>query len=100
MIVVEQRPIPAINVVTRSGATMQVQTKEKQHDKAWVRKTPEKVPTLDVGREKETFMGAKKDFVDPSTAVTVSRSFDRESKYTVDIFTELYEALTKSECFK
>ena len=82
MITVEQRPSPAINIVTRSGATTEVQTKEKQPDKAWVRKTPEKVPTFDVGREKETFMEAKKYFIDPSTAaasttVTVSRSFDR-----------------------
>ena len=65
----EQRPVPAINVVTRSGATTKVQTKEKQPNGAWVRKTPEKIPTFDVGREKETFMEAKKDFVDPSTSV-------------------------------
>jgi len=69
MITVEQRPVPAINVVTRSGATTQVQTKEKQPDEAWVRKTPEKIPAFDVEREKETFMEAKKDFADPSTSV-------------------------------
>ena len=50
MITIEQRPIPAINVVTRSVATTQVQNKEKQPDEDWVRKTPEKVPTFDVGR--------------------------------------------------
>ena len=81
MIVVEQRPVPTINIVTRSGATTQVQNNEKQPDEAWVRKTPEKVPTFDVGKERETFMEAKKDFVDPSTAVAsttvaVSGSFD------------------------
>ena len=69
MISVEKRPVPTINVVTRSGATMQVQTKEKQPDEAWVRKTPEKIPVFDVEREKETFMEAKKDFADPSTSV-------------------------------
>ena len=69
MIFVEQRPVPAINIVTRSGATTQVQNKEKQPDEAWVRNTPEKVPTFDVGREKETFMEARKDFADPSTSV-------------------------------
>ena len=67
MITIEQRPVPAINIVTRSGATTQVQTKEKQPDEAWFHKTPEKIPTFDVGREKETFMEAKKDFADPST---------------------------------
>ena len=69
MIAVEKRSVPAVNVVTRSGAMMQVQNKEKQLDEAWVCKTPDKVPTFDVGREKETFMEAKKDFVDPSTVV-------------------------------
>ena len=52
MITVEQRPVAAINVVTRSGAMMQVQNKEKQLDEAWVHKTPKKVPTFDVGRGK------------------------------------------------
>ena len=53
MITVEKKHVPAINVVTRSGAMTQVQNKEKQPDEAWVRKTPEKVPTFDVGREKK-----------------------------------------------
>ena len=68
MITVEKRPIPALNVVTRSGATTQVQNKEKQPDEACVHKTPEKIPAFDVGREKGTFMEAKKYFVDPRTS--------------------------------
>ena len=52
MITVEQIPILAINIVTRSGAKMEVKNKEKQPDEAWVRKTPNKIPTFDVGREK------------------------------------------------
>ena len=52
MIAVEKRPIPAINVITRSGTTTQVQNKGKQPDEAWVCKTPEKIPAFDVGREK------------------------------------------------
>ena len=59
MIALKQRPVPAINVVTRSGAMTQVQNKEKHPDEAWVHKTPDKFPTFDVGREKETFMEAK-----------------------------------------
>ena len=73
MIIVEQRPVPAISVVTRSGATMQVQNKEKQPDEAWVHKTPEKFPTFDVGREKETFMEAQKDCADPRTPVVTTQ---------------------------
>ena len=69
MISIEQRPVLAINVVTRSGATTQVHNKEKQPGEAWVHKTPEKIPAFDVEREKETFREAKKDFADPSTSV-------------------------------
>ena len=69
MISVEQRPAPAINVVTRSGATTEAQNKEKQPAEAWVRKAPEKIPAFDVEREKETFMEAKRDFADPNTSV-------------------------------
>ena len=69
MIFVEQRSAPAINVVTRSGATMEVLNKEKQPTEAWVRKVPRKIPTVDVEREKETFMEAKRDFTDPNTLV-------------------------------
>ena len=59
----------------------QVQTKEKQHDEAWVRKTPEKTLAFDVGREKETFMEAKKDFVDPSTTVAPAQQHQQQSQY-------------------
>ena len=52
MIAVEKRPGPAINIVTRSRTTTQVQNKGKQPGEAWVRKTPEKIPAFDVGREK------------------------------------------------
>ena len=73
MIAVDKRPTLALNVVTRSGATMQVQNKEKQPDEAWVRKTPEKIPAFDVGREKGTFMEAKRDFDDPRTLVAATQ---------------------------
>ena len=72
MIVVEQRSVPAINVVTRSGATMHVQNTEKQSVEAWVRKTPEKIPAFDIDREKETFMDAKRDFANLGTSVATA----------------------------
>ena len=53
MVAVEKILVPAINIVIRSGAMTQVPNKEKQPNEAWVRKTPEKVPTFDVGREKK-----------------------------------------------
>ena len=69
MISIEQRPAPAINVVTRSGATTKVLNKEKQPAEAWVQKALGKIPAFDVEREKETLMEAKRDFVDPNTSV-------------------------------
>ena len=73
MIAVEKRPVPAVNVVTRSGAMTQVQNKEKHIDEAWVCKTPEKILAFDVGREKGTFMEAKQDFADPRTSVATTQ---------------------------
>ena len=69
MIFVEPRPIVAINVVTRSGATTHIQTTEKWIGEPCVRKAPEKIPAFDIEREKETFIEAKKYFADPSTPV-------------------------------
>ena len=65
LVSIEPRPIPAVNVVTRSGATTDVQSKEKQPDEAWVRKAVEKAPAFDVRQEKETFLEARRDFADP-----------------------------------
>ena len=78
MIAIEKRPVPTINVVTRSGAMTQVQNKGKQPDEAWVHKTPEKIPTFDVGREKGTFMEAKKDFADPRTLVATMQQHQQQ----------------------
>ena len=49
-----------------------------QPDEAWVRKTPEKILAFDVGREKETFMEAKKDFADPITSVTPAQQHQQQ----------------------
>ena len=65
LIAVEPRPIPAVNVVTRSGATIDAQCQVKQPDEAWVRKAIEKTPAFDVRREKETFLEARQDFANP-----------------------------------
>ena len=78
MIAVEKRSVPALNVVTRSGATMQVQNTEKQSVEAWVRKTPEKIPAFDIDREKETFMDAKRDFADPGTLVATAHQHQQQ----------------------
>ena len=80
MIAIEKRHVPTINVVTRCGATMQIQNKEKQPDEAWVRKAPEKIPTFDVGREKETFMESQKDFVDLSTSIAPAQQHQQQSQ--------------------
>ena len=81
MIDVEKRPVPAINVVTRSGTATQVQNKGKQPDEAWVRKNPEKIPAFNVGREKGTFMEAKKDFVDQRTSIETTQQHQQQSQF-------------------
>ena len=81
MIVVEQRPVPSINIVTRSGAITQVQNKEKQPDEAWVHKNPDKIPAFDVGREKGTFMEAKKYFADPRTSVATTQQHQQQLQF-------------------
>ncbi len=73
MIAVEKRPVPALHVVTQSGAMAQVQNKGKLVEEPWVRKTPEKIPAFDVAREKGTFMEARKDFADPDMSVGVTQ---------------------------
>ncbi len=72
MIVIEKQPISAINVVTRNGGTTELKNKCKELDRAWIRKTPEKVPDFDVRREKDTFMEAREDFADPITSVSTA----------------------------
>ena len=79
MISIEQRLSPAINLVTRSGATTEVQNKEQQPGEAWVRKAPEKIPVFDVKREKETFMAATRDFADPNTSVIPVQQLQQQS---------------------
>ena len=59
---------------------MQVQNTEKQFIEAWVHKTPEKILAFDVGREKETFMEAKKDFADPKTSVATMQQHQQQSQ--------------------
>ena len=46
------------------------------------------------------FENISSNYATTSTAVTVSRGFAGSSKYTDIIFTELYEAIKKSECFE
>ena len=78
MISVEKIPSPVLNVVTRSGATTQVQNTEKQSVEAWVHKTPEKIPAFDVGREKETFREATNEFADLSTSVATTQQHQQQ----------------------
>ena len=55
-----------------------MQNTEKQSVKAWVCKTPEKIPAFDVGREKGTFMEAKKDFADLRTSVATTQQHQQQ----------------------
>ena len=59
---------------------MQVLNTKKQSLEAWVRNTPEKIPSFDVDREKETFMEAKRDFADPGTSVATAHQHQQQSQ--------------------
>ena len=59
----------------------QVQNKQKQSNEAWVHKTPEKIPVFDVGREKGTFMEAKKDFAEPRTSVETTQQHRQQLQF-------------------
>ena len=59
----------------------QVLNKGKQPDEAWVRKTPEQIPAFDVGREKGTFMEAKKDFADPRTSIETMQQHQQQLQF-------------------
>ena len=79
MIFVKQRPAPTINVVTRSGAVTHIHPAENHPADAWFHKAPMKFLAFDIEREKETFMEAKKYFVDSSTAVVPAQQHQQES---------------------
>ena len=81
MIAIEKISVPAINVVTRSGAMTQVQNTGKQPVEAWVCKTPEKILAFDVGREKGTFMESKKDFADPGTSIATTQQHQQQLQF-------------------
>ena len=59
---------------------MHIQNKDKQPDEACVCKAPEKVPAIDIEREKETFMEAKRDFSAPSTSVAPAQQHQQQSQ--------------------
>ena len=80
MLSIEQRPAPAINVVTISGATTHIQPAETQPDEACVRQAPMKVPSFVIEREKETFMETKQDFGESTTVVAPAQPHQQQSQ--------------------
>ena len=63
---------------------MHPQPVETQPNEAWVRKAPVKVPAFDIEREKETFMDAKQDFGDSTTAVAPTQPHQQQSQLQED----------------
>ena len=70
--------------------------KGKQLDEAWVRKTPKKITAFDVGREKETFMEAQKDFAELRTSVaTMQQHQQQASPYQVSTLSSFLQSCIK-----
>jgi len=59
---------PNVNMMLRSGVTTREDTGKQPEEDTWVRKVPAKEPKFDLERTKETFMEAKKSFVEASTS--------------------------------
>jgi len=57
-----------VNMMIRSGVTMGEDKGKQPEESMWVRKAPTKEPKFDLERTKETFMEAKKRFVEASTS--------------------------------
>lgn len=58
---------PNVNMVLRSGATIGEDKGKQPKEDTWVHKATTKEPEFDLEHEKETFMEAKKTFVEVST---------------------------------
>jgi len=58
---------PNVNMVLRSGVTIGEDKGKQLEEDTWVRKAPTKEPQIDLGRAKDTFMEAKKSFMEAST---------------------------------
>ena len=59
---------PNMNIVLRSGIITGDEKGKQLEDSTWVHKAPMKEPEFDLERAKETFMEARKSFVDASTS--------------------------------
>jgi len=59
---------PNVNIVIRSGATIGEDKGKQLEEDTWVHKAPIKEPEFDLECAKETFMEAKKSFVEASTS--------------------------------
>lgn len=58
---------PNVNIMLRRSITTGDDKGKKPKESAWVRKAPRKEPEFDLERMKETFMEAKKCFMEAST---------------------------------
>ena len=58
---------PNVNTMLQNGGTTGEDKGKQPEENTWVRKAPTKKPEFDLDRAKETFMEAKKSFVEVST---------------------------------
>jgi len=60
----------SMNIVLRSGITIDDDKVKQPKEDGWVHKAPEKEVGFDLNHTKETFMAAKKSFVEASTTTS------------------------------
>lgn len=61
---------PHVNIVTRSGFVTGDDKGKKKVEETWITKTTEKAPRFNIQKQKETFMGAKRSFMDVGTSIS------------------------------
>lgn len=91
---------PHVNIVARSGATTGDDKGKKKVEETWVRKTIEKAPRFSILKEKETFMGAKRSFVDVGASTSTAQStlmqkkdYDKVSTPTQELDSRILKSL-------
>ena len=73
LISVEQRPTPALNVVTRSGATTHTQDSPKQHATMCAQQASKKVPALGPAKDHTPVQEARCDNVDSAVEISAQQ---------------------------
>lgn len=75
---------PNVNIILRSGIMTDDDKGKQLEENGWVRKAPEKEVGFDLERAKETFMEAKKSFIEASTSGSQDKLLETNTSTKID----------------